>query len=273
MWTPILIIPIIYIGLDLLFPEKKKAIIYIYILVVLGIIYEILLFFFAAETLIFKYPSETGKNLTYFYIRFNTPAFWIQFIFVFSFFLINGLGLTIKGLRTSGQLKKKYLYFGFACVLIPILFIIDANESLAGYWKAFSRTGYIFCFILMYISIKEEKIDEKPVKKEVQVEKGLFRMSRIRPDNLTEEEIMISKDKKVCLVCKNVIAKVNYLCSDCGAFYCIKCMDALTDAENACWVCEEPFDESKPSKPFKEAEEEIKLERSEQLHKSHKNNK
>ena len=140
-------------------------------------------------------------------------------------------------------------------MLISFLFIIDANESLAGYWKAFSRTGYIFCFILMYNAIKEEKIDEKPVKKEIKVEKGFFRMARTRPDNLTEEEIMISKDKKVCLVCKNVISKVNYLCSDCGAFYCIKCMDALADSENACWVCSEPFDESKPSTPFKKAEE------------------
>ena len=43
----------------------------------------------------------------------------------------------------------------------------------------------------------------------------------------------------------------------------IKCAYALTNLENACWVCNNPFDDSKPSKPFEKAEEEIDIEISE----------
>ena len=43
-----------------------------------------------------------------------------------------------------------------------------------------------------------------------------------------------------------------YTCPACDALYCIKCSDSLSNLENACWVCNTPFDESKPTKPFKE---------------------
>ena len=81
-----------------------------------------------------------------------------------------------------------------------------------------------------------------------------------RPVKLTEEEVSISKEKKVCLVCKTSLENQIYLCSKCGTFYCMKCSNMLTGLENACWVCNMPFDESKPTKPFIETEENIKFE-------------
>ena len=50
----------------------------------------------------------------------------------------------------------------------------------------------------------------------------------------------------ICLVCKSKIARDTYLCPDCNAFYCTKCKFALKNSENACWVCETPFDIDKP---------------------------
>ncbi|MFX1307766.1 MAG: hypothetical protein ACFFDG_13220, partial [Promethearchaeota archaeon] len=46
-----------------------------------------------------------------------------------------------------------------------------------------------------------------------------------------------------------------YICTGCDALYCENCARALSNAENACWVCNEPIDKSKPSKPFKLTEE------------------
>ena len=71
---------------------------------------------------------------------------------------------------------------------------------------------------------------------------GLF----ARPQKLTEEEVSVAKEKQICLVCKNKLGGNIFLCSSCGAFYCSKCSDTLAGMENACWVCESPFDESKP---------------------------
>ena len=47
-----------------------------------------------------------------------------------------------------------------------------------------------------------------------------------------------------------------YICK-CDALYCEKCAKTLEDLENACWVCNAPFNESKPMKSFKEEEEKV----------------
>ncbi len=83
--------------------------------------------------------------------------------------------------------------------------------------------------------------------------KGLF----IKPQSITEEEVTFHREKKICLVCKGKISRINYICPECDALYCIKCSEALSNLENACWVCNEPFDESKPVKLFKKEEDEI----------------
>ena len=106
-----------------------------------------------------------------------------------------------------------------------------------------------------YLGIREEpeKKKQSPLKKEVKVEEELFRITK-RPEQITEEAVSISKEKQICLVCKGNVVKLNYICPECRTFYCIKCLDALTNQENACWVCTTPFDESKPVKPFKKEE-------------------
>ncbi|MFW9999268.1 MAG: pyridoxamine 5'-phosphate oxidase family protein [Candidatus Hodarchaeota archaeon] len=71
-----------------------------------------------------------------------------------------------------------------------------------------------------------------------------------RPDRITEEEIIFHKEKKICLVCKKDILKFTYICPKCEIFYCMNCSQALANLENACWVCNTPIDESKPSKSF-----------------------
>jgi hypothetical protein len=93
-----------------------------------------------------------------------------------------------------------------------------------------------------------------------------------RPQKLTEEEVSVSKEKKICLVCKNKISRENYICPNCNSFYCIKCSKALVTLENACWVCDAPFDETKPVKKA-ESEEDKKIEIVEESRKKGKNNK
>jgi len=64
------------------------------------------------------------------------------------------------------------------------------------------------------------------------------------------------------LVCKGKASGFNiYLCPNCDSLYCNKCAEALSELENACWVCNGPIDDSKPVKIMKSEEElEMKLE-------------
>ena len=83
-----------------------------------------------------------------------------------------------------------------------------------------------------------------------------------RPQRITEEEVSISKEKKVCLVCKGKVGGFNaFICTECGVLYCENCARILSDQENLCWFCDAPFDDSKPSKPSEE--EEIAVQESE----------
>ena len=71
----------------------------------------------------------------------------------------------------------------------------------------------------------------------------------MKPQKITDEEVSMSKEKKLCLVCKGKLEKFNiYICNKCDTFYCEKCARALADLENACWVCEAPIDQSRPIK-------------------------
>ena len=88
---------------------------------------------------------------------------------------------------------------------------------------------------------------------------------------LTEEEIRfyINLEKEVCLVCRGKLIGVSFICHGCNALYCIKCSEALSNLENACWMCEKPFDDSKPSKPIDDKKIPIKIEKAEKK-KKHK---
>ena len=68
---------------------------------------------------------------------------------------------------------------------------------------------------------------------------------------MSEEKVAISKETKICLVCRGEVLGYSYICK-CGANYCENCARALTNLENVCWACETPIDYSMPVKQFKE---------------------
>jgi hypothetical protein len=88
-----------------------------------------------------------------------------------------------------------------------------------------------------------------------------------RPQLITEKEVTISKEKKICLVCKGKISRLTYICPNCEAIYCEKCSNTLSDLENRCWVCETPFDESKPVKLPEKEEEDIEIKKGKNIEK------
>jgi tetratricopeptide (TPR) repeat protein len=93
---------------------------------------------------------------------------------------------------------------------------------------------------------------------------GMIQKSPILTAQITEDKVVIHKEKKVCLVCRGEMFKFSYICG-CGAIYCESCARALANLENVCWACDAPFDDLKPMKPYKEeeralVEEEVKKE-------------
>lgn len=120
----------------------------------------------------------------------------------------------------------------------------------------------ILFFILGYFVIKDviTKPDTLiPEREKLKPTKDILAVFT-RPQKITEEEVSISKEKKICLVCKGNVVGKSFICFKCGAFYCIKCFNALTNLENACWACDNALDKSKPVKLTKEKEPETRIE-------------
>ncbi len=81
-----------------------------------------------------------------------------------------------------------------------------------------------------------------------------------KPSRITEEEVAVHKEKKICLVCKGKALGFTFICYQCGAIYCSKCARSLSDLENVCWACDAPLDETKSVKrASKEDPEEIMI--------------
>ena len=94
----------------------------------------------------------------------------------------------------------------------------------------------------------------------------------LKEEVITEEDVQVFKEQRICLVHKGTIEGYIFSCPGCGAFYCVKCVEALVDIENMCWSCQEVLDPNKPSqKKALEDEEEPVIEDSlDAMHKSHK---
>jgi len=142
-----------------------------------------------------------------------------------------------------------YLIFSILMILIYIYFIY-----YHAYYQIYSLIVVISFIILnLYLNyriIKDIKADT-PSKTPLPDLLKTF----LKPQKLTEEEVSISKEKKVCLVCKNKVGGINFICKNCETFYCQKCYNALKDHENLCWACNSTLDTSKPVKLERNEEE------------------
>lgn len=145
------------------------------------------------------------------------------------------------------QLNKYSNIIGLTCViLMGLIFIVAINvEGISITYTAMYLMFFIMCLFLTPIIIRNSR-REAPKRSESDSFSVLEVFSR--PKNITEEEIGISIEKKICLVCKSTISGVNFICGACGAFSCYKCYNALKKLENACWSCNSALDKSKPVK-------------------------
>jgi len=139
------------------------------------------------------------------------------------------IGILIYTIIIYILVNISFIYTLCAIILLPLEFII-------------------LCFALKFIN--------KGIYSEYHFEKDILDAFS-KPKKVTEEEVSVSKEKKICLVCKSKLGRILYMCPDCSTFYCSKCSKALSNLENSCWVCETPFDESKPVRLPEKKEDEI----------------
>lgn len=249
---------------QIIIPEKKqlKRLIIVFIIIAYSL-YEIFLFLDPLGSTIFVPPDTSGENLIIYYFSLGhiTPIFLL--ITIPLYLGLCGFGFLHKGIQSTGVLKKKYIYISLGIFFYSIFNLIEGTGIFVNA-LLFVRIGLFFSVLFWYLGLREEPAEKAKVriKKEIKVENGLIRLTK-RPSQISEEEISISKEKKICLVCKGNVGGFSFICDECGAFYCENCAKSMLNLENACWVCNTPIDPTKPSKPYEKEKEGPKLEISE----------
>jgi len=202
---------------------------------------------FVGIAIVYLFPSRSEGTFPTLLL----PIFWIIGIFLCL------LPALIKPEKLPQSMIYWYSYF-VALIIIQIINTIYMFISS-------TKIEYLFAaFIFLIFFIIESLLAIRSIKKE-ETSKSTEKISVVgiftKPEHITEEEVSISKEKKICLVCKGKVARNNiFLCPECDTFYCSKCTDALSNLENACWVCETPFDESKPVRLPEKKEEDVMVE-------------
>ena len=152
MWVAPVTIFGLYIGAELILPEKKKIIMVIYI--VLSIIFELFLFL----DFLFFDPMKSmefeikGSSIDAKFV-YGHPTFILIVIFLVSCFLLNGIGSMHKAIQSTGVIRKKFGYMSITFFLFSIVGALDALLS-PGPALFIARIGMIACAFMLYFALK-----------------------------------------------------------------------------------------------------------------------
>ena len=255
-WTPVLGLCIAYFAVELLDLKKKWYI--LSVMIILCVLAEIALFIDPLGSINFMYPEHPGEDLIDNPLAYDSILSLLLFIIIIFTGIFCVFAMLYKGIQSEGILRKKFLLLALGAVIVMTTQMPDAFFGDLGVFFFFSRTGTVIGCWMLYLALREEaeKEDKKKITKEIKVKGDLFRISKYKREDITEEEVSISKEKKICLVCKGRVSKFEVFLCDCDAFYCHKCAKALIDMENVCWACGEQIDKSKPTKAYEDVEKE-----------------
>lgn len=223
-----------YVAVKLIIPKKKKSL--LSVIIILGTIFAIILLLDRGNSFTFVYPNNSGEELIKVQVDFTSPLGIIAAIYGTMFTIILfGFGTVYKAIQSKGVIRKKFLLLAIGLNLFNVMQTTDAflsNAIVSFIARIFGAIGWV----AVYFALREE-----PER----------RLKRVK---ITEEEISFNLERKICLVCKGDVSRINYMCPKCNNLYCVNCSEALSSLENMCWVCDEPFDETKPVRPYKEGE-------------------
>ena len=110
----------------------------------------------------------------------------------------------------------------------------------------FSPLLFIFIIILAIASVAIPGLFIRRSRIKLEEKDSEIEVLKKEKSKITEEDIIISKEKHICLVHKGFIQGFNFNCPNCGAFYCIRCYEAIVKLENICWSCQGQLDLNVP---------------------------
>ena len=148
MWVAPATVLGLYLGAELMLPKLKMHIVIIY--AILGVIFELLLFLVTSDAFVFE---VTGGAIDASFV-YGHPTFILIVVFLLTVFILNGLGSLRQVLKTTGIVRKKFLYMSITFILFVIVGALDALGSALGPVLFIARMGMIACAFMLYLALK-----------------------------------------------------------------------------------------------------------------------
>jgi len=147
MWVAPAVIDGIYLGAEIIAPEKKKIITTIY--GIIGVIFELFLFLDTNNAFTFALNEDVIDS------SFNRshPTFFFIAFFLVTVFVFLGIGFLIKAKQATGDIRRKFTFIGLGFMLFVICGGLDSLVA-PGIFLIIVRIGMISYAWLVYLGLK-----------------------------------------------------------------------------------------------------------------------
>lgn len=150
LWVAPAIVIAMYLGSELLAPEKQKAIVTFY--AILGVIF--ILYLFLDWTNVFTYTlNNPGQDTIDSSFQRTSPAYWIIMFFLISTFIFEGIGFAIKAKQATGEIRKRFRYLSIGFIVFVVCGALDSVIP-PGIAIGFSRAVMMTFALWMFLGLK-----------------------------------------------------------------------------------------------------------------------
>ena len=151
MWFPGVAIFGMFFGAELIIPKKKWSIFVIYL--ILGIIFDVMLFLDPSSALIYTYPVNPGEDLINDSLVLESVVSILALIFLISILILDGFGFLRKGIQATGTIRRRFYYLSLGAFLYIAGGILDGLFD-PGISLIFIRAAMIISALLFYLGVK-----------------------------------------------------------------------------------------------------------------------
>ncbi len=151
MWVAPTLVFAIYLGGELIWPKGKWILVVIYVL--LGVIFEMFLWFNTYSSFEELAPTDPGETIIAASFDRTHPTFILVAIFLVSALTFLGIGFIIKAKQATGELRRKFLFLAIGFI---IFVFTGASDSLIepGPLLGIIRGAQMTFAIWLYLGLK-----------------------------------------------------------------------------------------------------------------------
>lgn len=154
IWFAPVIITSMYIGAMLLTPKIKLHIVIIFLII--SIAFEIIIFMDPLNSFNFIPEPHTPPDglLIDYNVNLTTLAGILMGGLLLPVLIFLGFGFMIKGLKTSGDIRRNFLFLSTGSICFCIFGLLE-GLTVPGFLVILVRVGYLSSFWLMYLGLKD----------------------------------------------------------------------------------------------------------------------